>query len=273
MNSAFDDEITSINSIYGDQTLSPCSTELAVCTLRIPSAPSIVLRCRFPSDYPDAPPAILGIETIGSDAPRGSGVKVVTTTREILEKVYKRGEPCIFDVLEELATALEIDGNHQDYDDTESQIEVETPEEDEDLGNEPPWSISVPIIEKKSVFVGRAAPASSTIEAQQFLCHLLATDKKVAKATHNITAWRIRGTDGTSHQDCDDDGETAAGGRLLRLMQLMDIWDVVVVVTRWYGGVLLGPDRFRIINTAAREALVEGGFSRDAETSKKKSKK
>jgi putative IMPACT (imprinted ancient) family translation regulator len=46
-------------------------------------------------------------------------------------------------------------------------------------------------------------------------------------------------------------------------MQLMDVWDVMVVVTRWYGGIQLGPDRFRIINTAAREALVQGGFAKE----------
>jgi putative IMPACT (imprinted ancient) family translation regulator len=45
-------------------------------------------------------------------------------------------------------------------------------------------------------------------------------------------------------------------------MQLMDVWDVLVVVSRWYGGVKLGPDRFRIINGAARDALAKGGFDR-----------
>ena len=46
----------------------------------------------------------------------------------------------------------------------------------------------------------------------------------------------------------------------MHLMQLMDVWNVVVVVTRWYGGTKLGPDRFRIINSVARDALVKGGF-------------
>ena len=34
----------------------------------------------------------------------------------------------------------------------------------------------------------------------------------------------------------------------------------MIVVSRWYGGVHLGPDRFRIINETARDALVKGGF-------------
>ena len=36
--------------------------------------------------------------------------------------------------------------------------------------------------------------------------------------------------------------------------------DVIVVVSRWYGGIHLGPDRFRHINNAARTVLDDGGF-------------
>jgi hypothetical protein len=144
-----------------------------------------------------------------------------------------------------------------------------------DLGPEPPWIVGEPISEKKSVFLARVAPVSSPAQAKQYVAHLLATDKKAAKATHNMTSWRIKGPNDTVFQDCDDDGETAAGSRMLHLMQLMDVWDVMVVVTRWYGGVHLGPDRFRLINTAAREALVLGGFAKDNKDdgAKKKGKK
>jgi putative IMPACT (imprinted ancient) family translation regulator len=45
-------------------------------------------------------------------------------------------------------------------------------------------------------------------------------------------------------QDNDDDGETAAGSRLAHLLQVMEVRDVCVVVSRWYGGIKLGPDRF-----------------------------
>ena len=56
-------------------------------------------------------------------------------------------------------------------------------------------------------------------------------------------------------QDCDDDGEDAAGGRLLHLLQVTGAVNVVVVVSRWYGGVLLGPSRFALINNTARQLL------------------
>ncbi|RCI16965.1 hypothetical protein L249_2066 [Ophiocordyceps polyrhachis-furcata BCC 54312] len=84
--------------------------------------------------------------------------------------------------------------------------------------------------------------------------------RRLRDASHNIVAWRVRGDGQVAFSDCDDDGEAAAGGRLLRLLQLCDAWDVVVVVSRWFGGVRLGPRRFALINTVAREALVRGGW-------------
>jgi putative IMPACT (imprinted ancient) family translation regulator len=44
----------------------------------------------------------------------------------------------------------------------------------------------------------------------------------------------------------------------------------VVVVSRWYGGHKLGPRRFALINSAARDALVQGGFVVEAEKKTKK---
>ncbi|KIW07327.1 uncharacterized protein PV09_02177 [Verruconis gallopava] len=276
MESAIDDEITSINSIYGDETLVLSSRDPTVCLLRLPAHTSTVLRLEFPRDYPDAPPSVAGIETVGDDLPKGAGHKILELVRDVLSNVYKPGEACVYDLLEDTGEALSrhalLLGNAPD-DGSPNVLQAAQPAE-EDLGPEPPWILSDPISEKKSVFVGRAAVVNSTAQAQQYLRHLLHTDKKVRNATHNINAWRIQGVNGVTYQDCDDDGETAAGGRVLHLMQLMDVWNVMVVVTRWYGGILLGPDRFRLINSAARDALVKAGFSHEAESgSKKKSKK
>jgi putative IMPACT (imprinted ancient) family translation regulator len=60
--------------------------------------------------------------------------------------------------------------------------------------------------------------------------------------------------------DFDDDGETAAGSRLLKLLELCHCENVVVVVTRWFGGIQLGPDRFKHINNVARALLDKHGF-------------
>lgn len=42
----------------------------------------------------------------------------------------------------------------------------------------------------------------------------------------------------------------------------MQVRDVVVVVSRWYGGTLLGPVRFTLINNAARILLEDCGYDK-----------
>ena len=283
-NDAIQDEVTSLNAIFDEGTLSPVDEGARLYSLRLPSIPSITLRIEFPADYPDAPPSVLGTQTVGQDVPKGMGSRAVEVIRSILAEVYRPGEACLYDLLEEAREALEeaeeqgelqLHGQHDEqHEETEEATRV-LPDPTTDLGPEPPWIMAPAMIEKKSMFLARVAPVSSPAQARQYVAHLLATDKKAARATHNMTAWRIKGPNDTSYQDCDDDGETAAGSRMLHLMQLMDVWDVMVIVTRWYGGILLGPDRFRIINTAAREALVLGGFTKETKDSdiKKKGKK
>jgi putative IMPACT (imprinted ancient) family translation regulator len=87
----------------------------------------------------------------------------------------------------------------------------------------------------------------------------LLQDRRVARATHNIMAYRVVQR-GVVMQDNDDDGETAAGGRLAHLLDILAVENVVVVVSRWYGGIQLGPDRFKHINNVARQALETFGF-------------
>lgn len=75
--------------------------------------------------------------------------------------------------------------------------------------------------------------------------------KRVSKATHPaITAW-IAG----SSSGFDDCGEKGAGQRLLDLLEQKSRRDVLVSVTRWFGGAQLGAQRFRVINRVAKDAL------------------
>jgi putative IMPACT (imprinted ancient) family translation regulator len=46
----------------------------------------------------------------------------------------------------------------------------------------------------------------------------------------------------------------------MHLLRILDVKDVLVVVSRWFGGILLGPDRFKDINNCARQALVDCGY-------------
>jgi putative IMPACT (imprinted ancient) family translation regulator len=116
-----------------------------------------------------------------------------------------------------------------------------------------------PLVERKSVFVAHCAKVT-TLKQIKLVRKTLMSNKQVAKATHNIAAYRIVEANGVVRQDGDDDGETAAGARLLHLLQLADCQNVYVVVSRWYGGVELGPTRFKCINNCARQLLEEHGF-------------
>lgn len=119
---------------------------------------------------------------------------------------------------------------------------------------------SEPIIDRKSVFIGHVCKITSPSDVTKVVNYLL-SDRKIAKATHpTMLAYRVRGAGDVIHQDNDDDGESAAGSRLAHLLQILELEDVLVVVTRWYGGIHLGSDRFKHINQAARDALVAGGF-------------
>ena len=56
-----------------------------------------------------------------------------------------------------------------------------------------------------------------------------------------------------------DDGETGAGAVILKMLEREGLRDHVVVVTRWYGGVHLGGDRFAHVVTSVRAYLAALG--------------
>ncbi|KAL2059945.1 hypothetical protein VTL71DRAFT_10100 [Oculimacula yallundae] len=274
MNEDLQNEIEAINSIYGDNSLAAIGQD-DVFVLQL-TQHDTSLRLSFPPDYPAAPPAVLGVESSGGHTRKGDAAHIVDAFRDALGRLYQPGEVCLFDVIEEVNSILHtvneepvLEGESSPGLGSSIGIDDATKSESQTEGNVP-WTLSDIVVEMKSVFIARAAPVSSPDQAKRYLQHLLDNDKKVRSATHNITAWRITGDNGVTYQDCDDDGETAAGGRVLHLMQLMDVWNVMVVVTRWYGGHQLGPKRFSIINSVARDAFVTGGFVQEDSTAAKK---
>ena len=111
------------------------------------------------------------------------------------------------------------------------------------------------IQDRKSIFQAHMARVFNISEVNKFMAQLTSNDKKIAGATHNIMAYRL--SEGGS--DCDDDGESAAGSRLLHLLSMTDAIDIIIVVSRWFGGIHLGPDRFKHINNAARLLMDANG--------------
>ncbi|KAJ0393501.1 hypothetical protein ATCC90586_010050 [Pythium insidiosum] len=123
------------------------------------------------------------------------------------------------------------------------------------------------ITDRKSTFQGHACPVTCVEDVRAFLA-LLLDDRKIARAIHNMLAYRIVGD--FVVKDNDEDGEDGAGSKLSHLLELTRAANVAVVVTRWFGGVLLGPDRFKHINAAARQALEDGGFLAASESANHK---
>ncbi|KAF6029657.1 IMPACT [Bugula neritina] len=95
----------------------------------------------------------------------------------------------------------------------------------------------------------------TTTSQVSLVMRTLLSNKKISAATHNIQAYRIRLGNDSICEDCDDDGEAQAGSRVLHLLNIVGAVNVLVVVSRWYGGILLGPDRFKHINNCARNIL------------------
>lgn len=85
---------------------------------------------------------------------------------------------------------------------------------------------------KKSRFLAAAGPVSSEAEAKQFI-----EAHSVADASHNCWAWRI----GMNYR-FNDDGEPGgtAGKPILQALDGQMLDNIAVVVTRWFGGILLG---------------------------------
>jgi len=226
-------------------------------SIKVGSEVEVGLMLQFPPEYPaTAPP------TYCLSAPRLSAAEK-NDLSATLEQLYldNRGECLVFLWAEEVRTFLHnrdlcdnqtsspVGGDESDVENLSLALEKSSLELCPDI-------VTGEILEdRRSVFQGHTASVKSQEEVQLVLRKLY-TNKKIAQATHNISAYRIYLPEKKSWlADCDDDGEDAAGGRLLHLLEILDITDRLVVVSRWFGGIKLGPDRFKLINNAARLVL------------------
>ena len=109
------------------------------------------------------------------------------------------------------------------------------------------------IVEKKSRFIATVRPVSSEEEAVAFINEM---KKKYWDARHNCSAFVIG--DRQEMSRCSDDGEPAqtAGRPMLDVLLREEIHNVAVVVTRYFGGVLLGTGGLvRAYQKATQEGL------------------
>ena len=99
-------------------------------------------------------------------------------------------------------------------------------------------SIKSEIVEKKSKFIANIYFAQTMEEAENIIKE---TKKKYYDARHNCSSYRVL-EKGNIIEKYSDDGEPAgtAGAPMLNILQKKDLVNVVVIVTRYFGGILLG---------------------------------
>jgi len=92
-------------------------------------------------------------------------------------------------------------------------------------------------IVEKSVFIGHAKPVETEDEARDFINEIKG---KYKDATHNVWAYVLGENMGIQRYSDDGEPQGTAGIPTLELIKKEDLRNVVVVVTRYFGGVKLG---------------------------------
>ena len=121
----------------------------------------------------------------------------------------------------------------------------------------PTQSAQSELVEKRSRFIGQVFVVED--EAQARAC-IEAVKKKHYDARHNCWCYRLHG--GTERYSDDGEPQGTAGQPMLNVFQRESVENVCCVVTRYFGGVLLGAGGLvRAYTQAAKDALDTAGIS------------
>ncbi len=98
--------------------------------------------------------------------------------------------------------------------------------------------VQAEVTEKKSKFIANLFPVQNAEEAEETIKMI---KKKYHDARHNCMAYRVV-EEGQVHEKSSDDGEPSgtAGAPMLTILQKNNLANVLVMVTRYFGGILLG---------------------------------
>ena len=110
------------------------------------------------------------------------------------------------------------------------------------------------IVEKKSKFIANLFHVESVEEAENRIKDI---KKKYHDARHNCIAYRVA-ENGQIIEKSSDDGEPSgtAGGPMLNILQKNNLCNLVIVVTRYFGGILLGTGGLvRAYSEATQQAI------------------
>lgn len=112
-------------------------------------------------------------------------------------------------------------------------------------------------IVKKSRFIGHIAPVTTAEQALEFIA---AVSKKHWDATHNVYAYILR-EGGIKRYSDDGEPQGTAGIPTLDVLEKSGVTDCAVVVTRYFGGIMLGAGGLvRAYSHSASIAVAAGGI-------------
>ncbi len=111
--------------------------------------------------------------------------------------------------------------------------------------------------EKKSTFIGYIKRVNTEEEAKNFVNEIKSMHKE---ATHNVYAYIVGENKGIQRYSDDGEPQGTAGIPVLEVIKKNDLTDVAVVVTRYFGGILLGGGGLiRAYSKGASSAIEEAG--------------
>lgn len=112
--------------------------------------------------------------------------------------------------------------------------------------------------ERKSIFIGHATPITCEEEARAFIEK---KKKEYYDARHNVYAYVLDGGSVARYSD-DSEPQGTAGIPILNVIKMSGATDLCIVVTRYFGGILLGAGGLvRAYSAAAKMAIDEAGFA------------
>ncbi|MBU3111323.1 YigZ family protein [Clostridium lacusfryxellense] len=112
--------------------------------------------------------------------------------------------------------------------------------------------------EKKSIFIGHGKRVESEDEAKEFISLVKSKHKQ---ARHNVYAYIIGANREVQRYSDDGEPQGTGGIPMLEVLKKSDITDVAVVVTRYFGGILLGTGGLaRAYSKGASLAIKEAGI-------------
>ena len=117
------------------------------------------------------------------------------------------------------------------------------------------------VIEKRSRFIGHVVPVNSETEAREEIARV---KTQYHDARHNCWCYTLRG--GPERYSDDGEPQGSAGLPMLEIFRRNEISDACCIVTRYFGGILLGTGGLsRAYSEAAKKALENAGIAEYAQ--------